>query len=167
MSTIVIPPAKQNPPQDYYEIGRLFEEFIKNLFNEKSFTLTKWREARKYHNNSIPGDHGYPDLEIMFGKSTKYKFAIECKWRSSFGTGEITWAKDYEIERYKEFARNTRMPVFVAIGIGGTSDNPEKLFVTPLYDIIDKTKIKESDLLVYKRKANRRFFYDTVQKELF
>jgi hypothetical protein len=170
-STIVIPPAdtaKPHSSQSSYEKGWLFEKFIKELFNEKSFELIKWREAKKYHDDSIPGDHCYPDLEIMFGKYRKYKFAVECKWKQNFGKGEyITWATKSQIEKYKEFENYRRIQVFVAIGIGGAPDNPEKLFVTPLCNIETKRRIKESDLLVYKRKPTHRFFYDTCQYKLF
>jgi hypothetical protein len=66
-----------------------------------------------------------------------------------------------------EFERSLNVPVFIAIGIGGRPSNPRKLFVTPLREICDIPIVSESQLMPFKRKTSRRFFYDTVQTMLF
>jgi hypothetical protein len=106
-------------------------------------------------------------LELVFVGARHYRFAVECKWRKEFIAGKIEWAKDKQICVYEDFQHQNRIPVFIAIGIGGEPSNPEKLFVTPLDNISGSTEVYESELIPYKRKPTHRFFYNTVQLKLF
>ena len=152
---------------DHYEQGRLFEEYVKNLFNEKSFKLKRWRKSTFIPPDTFVSDISYPDLELIFARTSHYPFAVECKWRKRFYKGKIEWAQEKKIQVYKQFQKEKGMIVFIAIGIGGEPSNPEKLFVTPLDNICMHTEVYESDLLKYHRKPTRRFFYDTVQLRLW
>jgi hypothetical protein len=152
---------------DSFEKGRLFENYIIELFNKRYFRLLKWRKSEKANDILTLFDHFYPDLELIFAGAKKHKFAVECKWRKEFLYGKINWAKDRQIYSYEEFEYRFGIPVFIAIGIGGEPSNPEKLFVTPLQNISKYTEVYESDLIPYKRQPTHRFFYDTVQLKLF
>jgi len=150
-----------------FQKGGLFEEYIKNLFNEDSFKIKKRYKSRLIPPDTFISGLGNPDFELVFVEKNQHPFAVECKWRKSFYRGKIDWAKPNQIQRYIDFERKRAMPVFIAIGIGGDPDKPEKLFVTPLCNISNKIEIFESDLIPYKRKPTRRFFYNTVQLKLF
>ena len=67
---------------------------------------------------------------------------------------------------YEAFEKKFNMPVFIVIGIGGSPSNPQKLFVTPLRNIKDCPKVSEQQLIKYVRKTDRKFFLDTVNKQL-
>lgn len=160
-------PAIKVYQPDSFEKGRLFEDYIIKLFNEKNFKLMKWRKAEKIIDKSFLFDHSNPDLELIFVGARKYRFAVECKWRSEFIKGKISWANDYQICSYEDFENRNRIPVFIAIGIGGESSKPAMLFVTPLCNISMYTEVYESDLIPYKRKPTHKFFYDPVQLRLW
>jgi hypothetical protein len=160
-------PGKIIIKPDYYEEGRLFEQYIINLFNKKNFRLETWRESRKKDKESIPLEHSYPDLELIFVGAKKYRFAVECKWRSKFNHGKIRWAKPRHLESYIGFQLRFGIPLFIAIGIGGQPSSPQKLFVTPFQNINRYTEVYESQLIPFERKPTHRFFYDTVQLRLF
>lgn len=166
MDRIIPQPTHQVIPPDYYEIGHQFEKYITQLFNERSFELVKWRESKKFTRFS-PFEDAKPDLELIFRGARKYHFAVECKWRKEFRYGKITWATDYQRYSYMDFQYWTTTRVFIAIGIGGQPSNPDKLFVTPLDYISMHNEVYESDLIPYKRKTQSKFFYDTVQLQLF
>ncbi len=166
-SPIVIKPAQQTYQVDNYEKGFQFEQFIIKLFNPDGFKLTKYRESKKHTLETLPWDHSFPDLEIMFGNSRKYKFAVECKWREKFIDGKITWATERQICTYQIFESQCRMPVFIAIGVGGEASAPEKLFVTPLRNLERYTEVYEENLIPYKRKPTNEFDLDRVQFRLF
>jgi len=153
--------------KDSYEKGFLFEQFIVMLFNERHFHLQEWRQSKKVDDISTLINHGNPDLELIFSGSKKYRFAVECKWKAEFKDGKIEWASKSKIDRYTKFENEKRIPVFVAIGIGGEPSNPEKLFVTPLCNISNQSEVYESALIPYSRKPSRRFFFDTVQLRLW
>src|ERR1051325_3799860 len=124
--------AKQNRRLDNYSKGLMFEQYIVDLFNKHFFYLKQWRKSKKFTSTILSLDHSFPDLEmeLVFTGKRKYRFAVECKWRSEFNDGKITWANDSQIHIYRKFQDQTRIPVFVAIGVGGEPSNPEMLFVT-------------------------------------
>ena len=159
--------VKQVCPPDSFEKGHAFEKYIIQLFNERYFKLMKWRQAERITDNSYLFDRSNPDLELVFAGAKKYRFAVECKWRKEFTCGKIDWASSYQVCVYEHFQEQNRIPVFIAIGIGGEPSNPERLFVTPLDNISMYTEVYESDLIPYKRKPTHKFFYDTVQLRLF
>ena len=165
-NTINQPSQKVTEPNSY-EKGRLFEEYIISLFNERHFKVKEYRMAVKAINGNLRFDHYLPDLELIFMGMRNHKFAVECKWKKSFFRGHIKWADQKKINIYKKFQNDERAIVFVAIGIGGEPSKPERLFVTPLDMVCNKTWISESDLLEFNRKPTRRFFYDTVQLRLW
>ena len=160
-------PLRKLTKAECFEQGRLFEEYIKNLFNQDSFKLKKWRSSKLIPRDTFIGGLGDPDLELIFEGKNQHPFAVECKWKSYFYRRKINWARPDQIQRYLDFERKRAMPVFIAIGIGGSGDNPEKLFVTTLCNICERTEIYEHELIPYKRRPTQRFFYDTVQLRLW
>jgi hypothetical protein len=157
----------QLSPIASFEKGRQFEQYIVDLFNKENFKLTEWRMSGTLKNKLQSQDYKNPDLELIFGRFKKHPCAVECKWREKFVYGKIKWASRDQISYYKNFENQRRIPVFIAIGIGGEPSKPEKLFVTPLRNIEMQTEVYERDLIPYKRKPTSRFFYDTVQLKLF
>jgi hypothetical protein len=51
------------------------------------------------------------------------------------------------------------IPVFIAIGVGGTGKNPEQLFIVPLKSI-DSNFISIETLSVFEKKRDSEFFFD-------
>src|ERR1043166_1588246 len=110
---------------DSFEKGRLFEEYITKLFNERHFKLKEWRKSERT-DSSIPFTHCFPDLELIFMGAKDHRFAIECKLKKEFKNGKIKWAAENKICIYKQFQKEKGMIVFIAIGIGGEPYDPEK-----------------------------------------
>jgi len=147
--------------------GHDFEDYIITLFNAKKFKLLEWRNSKQASNGAFPLNNSYPDLEFIFVGKKKYKFAVECKWRDKFQDGKIEWATKNKIKIYIQYQKQQRIPVFIAIGVGGKPSNPQKLFVTPIDIICKSCDVYEHELIEYSRKPTRRFFYNTVQPKLF
>ena len=154
---------------DNYEKGRLFEEYIINLFSKKFFYQKQWRKSQEFDDSYAVVDPWNPDIEmdLVFAGKRNYRFAVECKWQARFYNGKISWAKDHQICAYRIFQDRVRIPVFVAIGIGGEPNNPEKLFLTPLNNISDKIELSEKELNPFERNPRHRFYYDYTQLKLF
>jgi hypothetical protein len=149
-----------------YERGKEFEEYVRKLFGDK-FKMARWRKPQVISPDTFINDIRYPDLELIFRGIQNYKFAVECKYRQSFYNGTITWANRKQINVYEEFQNRFSIPVFIAIGVGGTPSAPRWLFVTPLCNLIQHETVHESKLIPYKRKPTNKFFYDTVQLRLW
>lgn len=167
--TFIQAASKQKSEQNGYEKGERFEQFIIKLFNEHFFYLKKWRKSEKFTDSCLSFDHWNPDLEmeLVFTGARKYRFAVECKWRKEFRDGKIDWARNDQICAYRMFQDQVRIPVFVAIGIGGEPDSPEKLFLTPLNNIHMHSELYETALIPFKRKPTHKFYYDAQQLKLF
>src|SRR4051812_21465078 len=95
-------PVRQSSALDPFEKGRLFEQYVIELFNQDNFKLTNYRKSEKFIGNVSLQDCNNPDLELIFDRNKKYPFAVECKWREKFHEGKITWAKDHQIYFYKK-----------------------------------------------------------------
>jgi hypothetical protein len=152
---------------DSFEKGHAFENYIVSLFNNHKFQLIHWRSDKRASNGMFPLSSSYPDLELVFRGSRNFRFAIECKWREKFNDGRMQWANSYQICMYEDYQNQNRIPVFIAIGIGGEPSNPGKLFITPLNNLSKYTEVFERDLIPYNRNPKNKFFYDTVQLKLF
>ena len=128
-------------------------------FQKPLFTLLEWR-SDKFHNGTYALSNMLPDLEYRFrANDVECRFAVECKWRSSFVKGEIQWAKQYQLDNYIKFAYEKRTPVFVIIGIGGTPDNPQSLYIIPLTNI-NSIFLDRRELQKYYRPGKGNFFFN-------
>lgn len=154
--------------KENFEKGRLFEEYVIKLFNSRFFYQKQWRKSKAFDDSYYLIDCVYPDIEmeLVFIDKRNYRFAVECKWRQGFRNGVIKWANDKKICHYRMFQDQVRIPVFIAIGIGGKPDNPEKMFLTPLNSIHMKNYLSESDLIPFERNPRQRFYYDYIQLAL-
>lgn len=165
---IDFPPSVPPHCSESFKKGCLFERYVHELFNERNFKVSDWRSSIVISDKQLPRSYFLlPDFEFLFIRNKTHRFAVECKWRQEFIDGKIQWAEEDRIIIYNRYQRERNIKVFIAIGIGGLPSNPEKLFVTPLDVISKSSEVGESDLLPFKRKPTRRFFYDTVQLLLF
>jgi hypothetical protein len=151
------------------EKGRSFEEWVVRRFNPAYFTIKEWRGDK--HTGYIYAESStLPDLEIEFRlKGERALFAVECKWRQRFRDGErpgIEWAGQDQIARYRQFQRDRGIPVFIAIGVGGTPDNPEDVYVTSLERL--QLPFAHAEYLAKFRRQKRaaNFYFDPGKGEL-
>lgn len=114
--------------------GDDFEKFMVKKFDRRYFELLEWT-GDKYVDGQFSKTNYQPDLLLKL-KSGNYdeRFSIECKWRGRFSK-EISIASEGQLARYKQYQEKMNIPVFIAIGIGGTASNPKELFIVPLKDI--------------------------------
>jgi len=72
-------------------------------------------------------------------ENTQFKIWIECKYVfKSVRVGEkanLNWTTKEKLQRYRDFERNSKDPVYVAIGVGGEPYSPERLFPAPLDEL--------------------------------
>jgi hypothetical protein len=147
--------------------GHDFEKFVLSRFKTDTyFTLLEWR-SDKGHNGIYPVSCMFPDLELLFQSNYKtIRFAVECKWRNGFTNSWVQWAKDYQFENYTLFQRETKIPVYVALGVAGLPSDPGQLFIIPL-NRIKSINLNETWLAQYKRySTTQMFFLDADSLEL-
>jgi hypothetical protein len=73
-----------------------------------------------------------PDFRFRSKRSGR-EFLVEAKHRSRFYQGGVEWCKPYQLRRYR--ANDQTVPVFIAIGLGGTPDSPGHVYIVPMRHI--------------------------------
>ena len=145
--------------------GDDFEKFVVQKFDKKYFRIKEWA-GDKYVNGIYADTTPQPDILLEFSfKQETTDFSVECKWRQKLYKNGVEFAKKEQFERYKNFERKQKYPVFIAIGIGGKAISPEQLYVVPLKEI-DNNFIHIKELKKYEKKVNSNFFFDIETKEL-
>jgi hypothetical protein len=148
------------------EKGDRFEEFVvKRFSSEKFYKLMEWR-GDKYVDGIFAESNQYPDLELVFKlKEIERRFAIECKYRSEVIEGDVKITYEDQLKRYKEFDSKTDIPVYMLLGLGGSSKNPSELFLIPIsgieYPYISYEKLKE-----FEKDLESPFYYNLLDETL-
>lgn len=158
-----------NPIQDTDEDkGRIFEEYIVGLLPAgNSVILEEW-QSDKMLEGRYPLSNRNPDLLLSIrlkgGLGTAH-VAIECKWRQTFGNGSLQWTTQEKIEIYRQYGLQKNALVFVALGIGGTPDNPQYLYFVPLDKMSDPVVV-QSDISEFRSvyTHGRLFYKDFTQR---
>lgn len=136
------------------EKGNDFEAFIVRKFSKKYFKLLDWA-GDKYVEGIYAATTPQPDLKMRFKmKDVEVDFAVECKYRSFLPSSGVEWCTETQLKKYRNFAEETNMPVFLALGIAGLASQPEELFIVPLAKI--ETVLLSRDFLKIYKKWNFR-----------
>lgn len=160
-------PQKDAIQDENYEKGRKFEEFTVGLFDKKYFDILDWRGDKVAEDGRFAKANQLPDLEMQLNlRDGSHRFAIECKWRSRLDTTGGKWTYPAQLERYRTFAEERGVPVFIVLGVGGKPEAPKYVNVIPLEAIKDEV-FTPAKLAPYLRKeANAPFFYDADTQTL-
>lgn len=142
-----------------YDKGLVFEKFIVKKFSTNLFKVKEW--AGDKHVDGIYAETTqHPDLLMEFtGYNQNKQFAVECKWRQNSVNDGIAFSSEEQLDRYRNFSKERQLTVFMAIGLGGVSDSPEKLYIVPLKKI-SKPFMFINQLKKYEKKVDANFYYD-------
>ncbi|MDE6199412.1 MAG: hypothetical protein K2G06_06175 [Muribaculaceae bacterium] len=124
-------------------VGRMFEDFVVSLCSDKSrFRLLAWR-GDKTNGDVYALENLLPDLHIRHRLDNRdVEYYVECKYRSSWGDGGIDLSNQYV--RYHNAAKDRKIELFIALGVGGTPSNPDEFFLVPGRMVkLDKTIDRE------------------------
>ncbi len=149
-----------------YKKGLQFERYISFLFPHNIWVIAdRTKDSSKKLGRLVESDTN-PDFtfrHIATGKT----IAVECKFHSYFYKGKYgdfgTWWRKEQGERYRAYGAEHKIPVFVAIGIGGDAKNPQRLFFCPLEKLNNAPHefITENDLKQFERKHGVQFLSDS------
>jgi hypothetical protein len=123
--------AELGKPKSFFQ-GEQFEEYVENnLFPDSKYVLVK--RTDNYERNRKRFSESSTDPDLLFRcRDTNQEFAVEAKYRSKPNRdGNLAWCKEKQLKRYSEIDRNN-IPVFIAVGLGGVSHKPDRLFLFPV-----------------------------------
>lgn len=119
-------------PEDVLK-GREFEEFVLELLDVKNgkHILKEWR-GDKTLGDVFPGNNSYPDF-IVEEAATKRCIAIECKWRMQLTpVAMMELFTSESLITYRQFSKESCLPVFIVLGVGGNPCEPDSIYIIPL-----------------------------------
>jgi hypothetical protein len=136
--------------------GRDFESFVVRKFIRPYFTPIEWT-GDKGVDGIYPLSNSNPDLVYEFQlREFKRKFAVECKYRRHT-KDNVSVAKPEQLTRYKAFAIEKNLRVYIALGLGGSPHNPKELYLIPLDEC--KSDMTYEELRNYSRSTKDIWFY--------
>jgi hypothetical protein len=139
--------------------GLDFEKFVATNFDPLYFKITKWA-GDKYAGGVYSSENLDPDIQLKITLGSKSAdLAVECKWRRSAYKNKVQISGPEQLQRYKKFAKDRKMPVFIALGLGGTGEQPNDLFVIPVESLHSET-VNLDEIRGFKKNPERKFFYD-------
>jgi hypothetical protein len=144
--------------------GDDFEKFIAKKFNKKYYTIVQWA-GDKYVDGVYSEKTLQPDIVVEFKlREESITIAVECKYRSKAGEKLKLSYKD-QLERYRAYQKDSKVKVYMTVGVGGKASSPENLYLIPL-DSLVTPEISVSALLAYKKEPGANFYYDVKSGEL-
>ena len=152
------------------EKGHEFEDYIVRLLQNNKHMKILNRSSDRLVDGKTDEDSKNPDIlaELQLDNGNKYRFAVECKWRGT-KSKVINWAKEWQLERYKKYAKENGIEVYIAIGLEGEPGNPKELYIAPL-DKLKNHECKYDELKQYKNNisaSDSYLFYKAKEHELF
>ena len=112
--------------------GNMFEDFVIQYIAKRANGIRFIGKVSDYNKNGVFAEENFePDLKFTSNESS---FSVECKWRSNFNDdGAVIWSYPEQIERYNAYQKDNKTRVFIALGVGGSADNPHDFYLVPLY----------------------------------
>jgi len=113
--------------------GYKFESWVVVQFCQLGFELLDWRSDKRVE-CFVPRSNQYPDLEFSLPGTVPgnyRRFAVECKWRQTFNDYTWKWIDSDQRLQYLIYSHNEKVPIYLAIGIGGEPDDPHMNYLIP------------------------------------
>lgn len=139
-----LPEKLEQPNNASKEKGDAYEDFVVNLLADWRLTLLDRTQDAVSSAGVVAESCKNPDLHVQQkrGKSN-IDYYLECKYRSSWNDGKITFEK-WQLDRYRQFQRDNQRKVIFALGVGGTPSAPTTFMLVPL-DSVKGNTIKKID----------------------
>jgi hypothetical protein len=157
--------VKKDSVDPNQEKGIEFEKYIVQKFSKHYFTILDWT-GDKFVKGYYAQSSLEPDLKMRFTlQQNSMDFAVECKYRSHFFNDGMELEKR-QLVQYQKFAAEKKMNVFIVLGVGGSPNEPQELFIIPLEKI--ETNVLERTFLMLFKKSNPKanFFFDAQTRVL-
>ena len=115
-----------------YRLGNDFEDYVVTMFDPSKFKLIHRTLTNDETNGRFVYSMVLPDLEFR-EISTGKEFWVEVKFRArTEDRGVITWCNENQLRHYKRTMYESRRPVFVMIGVGGSVHSPKRVYLVNL-----------------------------------
>lgn len=120
------------------EKGNQFEDFVVNLLADWRLKLLDRTQDAVSSAGVVAESCKNPDLHVQQKRGeSKIDYYLECKYRSDWDNGAVKF-EGWQLDRYRQFQRDNRRKVIIALGVGGTPSSPETFMLVPLDSISNR-----------------------------
>ncbi len=131
--------------------GRLFELFAAFIWDKDPRTIIEdWTSDKGFNEKIYVKSNGNPDF-VVSHTGADHVVAVECKFRSRFGIDKKSneavfthFGEEEKINRYREYQTEKGITVFLLLGVGGSAEQPDNLYLLTLDDI-NSIRTKDND----------------------
>lgn len=166
--------SEEDRRREIKQKGDEFEKYImRKLSQNKYFTVKEATSDKGFDVGVYVEANVHPDFVVEFNwkeKKINKLFAVECKWRQSLFSGYFCWASLNQIQRYEKFSSERQMPVFLALGLGGSPSDPEKFYIIPLDDVrgdVKEFQGRKQGAIYFKKLNNPKLNYLKLKESVF
>jgi len=142
---------------DSFVVGLRFEDYVEDLFSDKYFSVVEKTHSTETNQERYVESSMNPDFVFRYAPSGEM-FAVECKYRSGLNNGMLEWTYPKQLGRYRKFAQERKMPVYIVIGLDGDDDAPDRMFNIPLEEA-KYPKLYPSVFNRFERPPEKSFFW--------
>jgi hypothetical protein len=105
-----------------------FERYVRSLL-DINIRVTRWTKMQWARGPRADED----SFDFCLRDTTRDRgFFLECMYRSGLREGKLLFHTAEKIGRWQEVSGRLGMPVCVAIGLGGSPENPSRMFIFDL-----------------------------------
>lgn len=123
--------------------GEEFENYVRNnLFTKDKYGLIERTHSYESNKNDFIESTLKADFKFRHNLTGK-EFYVEAKWRQNLYYEHLEFSYPDQLKRYKTYSK--QVPFYVVIGLGGTANNPDKIFMENI-DQLYSHKIHINDL---------------------
>ena len=142
--------SKNESFQQNLNLGAEFENYVEKIIFPIPFYSVKDRTSHPSQSKTL-SDEGKPDRIFRANfLDEKPSFGIECKYHKSLCPKVYTLNKR-EVDDFRNFKNNEKIPIFVILGIGGEPSRPENIYLIPFNDKnFDEAYSKDNTLYINK-----------------
>lgn len=148
---------KHETSNDSFAVGSRFEDYVENLFSKKYFSIVEKTHSTETNKERYVESSMNPDFVFRY-IPTGEMFAVECKYRSGLKQGMLDWTNPGQLDRYRKFSQERKIPVFIVIGLDGSDDEPGEMFNIPLEEA-KYPKLYPSVFNMFSRPPKKSFFW--------
>jgi hypothetical protein len=144
---ISYPQFKKITKEESFKKGEEFEQYVRDhLFTKEKYVIVERTHNYETNSKDFVESTLKPDFKFR-NVGTKSEFYVEAKWRQNLYNNALKWSYEAQLERYKNYSKE--YPFYVVIGLGGTPNKPDNVYLGRI-DEIDDIKIYKDELNQYK-----------------
>lgn len=112
--------------------GDNFEDYVANILKANDIRIKEWNKGTVTEQGAFGENALNPDMFLIdHTGSMDLEYWIECKFRSTIPEAGFE-LEQHQVDRYSEIQKDSKRKILIALGLGGSAEDPDRFFIIPL-----------------------------------